>query len=166
MEETSKDPVNFAPLWDIVRKELLGKANDEWELISSTNPNISYFIQGGLHGATMKCYFLPRTIDEEGDAQVILKLSPNEFKIVQHYAETHPDSLIIPPLNFRLNLQDYEDQKFGLIYTTARISSQTGPDLFSRLGPWYPASLVAIWNLIIKAAKWHQSQNDNNREQT
>ncbi len=51
MEETSKDPVNFAPLWDIVRKELLGKANDEWELISSTNPNISYFIQGGLHGA-------------------------------------------------------------------------------------------------------------------
>jgi uncharacterized protein (TIGR02452 family) len=84
---------SIEPLWEIVAKEVVGKANDEWRLVRSTNPQVTHFLQMGMHGTNMKCLFIPKKGDEEGTGQVILNVGPNDLKILLEYAEAHPESL-------------------------------------------------------------------------
>ncbi len=154
------------PLWEIVAKEVVGKANDEWRLVRSTNPQVTHFLQMGLHGTNMKCLFIPKKGDEEGTGQVILNVGPNDLKILLEYAEAHPESLRVQPLDFPLNLEGNGDkageptrwENGGAIYAHAHLVSPAGPELYARLGPWYAAALEGIWNFLGKAAEWNRNR--------
>jgi uncharacterized protein (TIGR02452 family) len=154
------------PLWEIVAKEVVGKANDEWRLVRSTNPQVTHFLQMGMHGTNMKCLFIPKKGDEEGTGQVILNVGPNDLKGLLEYAAAHPEAMRVPPLNFPLNLEGNGDkageptrwENGGAIYAHAHLVSPAGPELYARLGPWYAAALEGIWDLIGKAARWHQER--------
>ena len=155
------------PLWEIVAKEVVGKANDEWRLVRSTNPQVTHFLQMGLHGTNMKCLFIPKKGDEAGTGQVILNVGANDLKGLLEYAAAHPEAMRVPPLNFPLNLEGNGDkageptrwENGGAVYAHAHLISPAGPELYARIGPWYAASLEGIWGLIGKAARWHQERS-------
>jgi len=154
------------PLWEIVAKEVVGKANDEWRLVRSTNPQVTHFLQMGLHGTNMKCLFIPKKGDEAGTGQVILNVGANDLKGLLEYAAAHPEAMRVPPLNFPLNLEGNGDkageptrwENGGAVFAHAHLVSPAGPELYGRLGPWYAAALEGIWDLIGKAACWHQER--------
>lgn len=154
------------PLWEIVAKEVVGKANDEWRLVRSTNPQVTHFLQMGMHSTNMKCLFIPKKGEEEGTGQVILNVGPNDLKGLLEYAAAHPEAMRVPPLNFPLNLEGNGDkagepthwENGGAIYAHAHLVSPAGPELYTRIGPWYAAALEGIWDLIGKAARWHQER--------
>jgi uncharacterized protein (TIGR02452 family) len=158
--------VDINPLWEIVAKEVVGKANDEWRLVRSTNPQVTHFLQMGLHGTNMKCLFIPKKGEEAGTGQVILNVGPNDLKGLLEYAASHPDAMRVPPLNFPLNLEGNGDkageptrwENGGAVFAHAHLVSPAGPELYGRLGPWYAAALEGIWELIGKAARWHQER--------
>ena len=154
------------PLWEIVAKEVVGKANDEWRLVRSTNPQVTHFLQMGLHGTNMKCLFIPKKGDEAGTGQVILNVGANDLKGLLEYAAAHPEAMRVPPLNFPLNLEGNGDkageptrwENGGAVFAHAHLVSPAGPELYGRIGPWYAAALEGIWDLIGKAARWHQER--------
>jgi uncharacterized protein (TIGR02452 family) len=160
------EEVDIEPLWEIVGKEVVGKANDEWRLVRSTNPQVTHFLQMGMHGTNMKCLFIPKQGDKEGTGQVILNVGANDLKVLLEYAEAHPESLRVPPMNFPLNLEGNGDkageptrwENGGAIYAHAHLVSPAGPELYARIGPWYPAALEGIWDFIGKAAHWNQER--------
>jgi uncharacterized protein (TIGR02452 family) len=160
------EAVDLNPLWEIVAKEVVGKANDEWRLVRSTNPQVTHFLQMGMHGTNMKCLFIPKKGDVEGTGQVILNVGANDLKGLLEYAAAHPEAMRVPPLNFPLNLEGNGDkageptrwENGGAIYAHAHLVSPAGPELYARLGPWYAAALEGIWDLIGKAARWHQER--------
>jgi len=160
------EEVDIEPLWEIVGKEVVGKANDEWRLVRSTNPQVTHFLQMGMHGTNMKCLFIPKQGDKEGTGQVILNVGANDLKVLLEYAEAHPDSLRVPPMNFPLNLEGNGDkageptrwENGGAIYAHAHLVSPAGPELYARIGPWYPAALEGIWDFIGKAARWNHDR--------
>jgi len=157
---------SIEPLWEIVAKEVVGKANDEWRLVRSTNPQVTHFLQMGLHGTNMKCLFIPKKGDEAGTGQVILNVGANDLKGLLEYAAAHPEAMRVPPLNFPLNLEGNGDkageptrwENGGAVYAHAHLVSPAGPELYTRIGPWYAAALEGIWELIGKAARWHQER--------
>ena len=159
------EPVDLEPLWEIVAKEVVGKANDEWRLVRSTNPQVTHFLQMGMHGTNMKCLFIPRTPEKEGIGQVILNVGPNDLKILLEYAKAHPEALRVPPLNFPLNLEGNGDkageptrwENGGAIFAHAHLVTPAGPELYARIGPWYAAALEGIWEFLGKAAEWNRS---------
>jgi hypothetical protein len=69
-------------------------------------------------------------------------------------------------MNFPLNLEGNGDkageptkwENGGAIYAHAHLVSPAGPELYARIGPWYPAALEGIWNFLGKAARWHQAK--------
>jgi len=156
---------DFEQLWKIVAQEVIGKANDEWRLSSSTNPQVAYFLQMGMHGTNMKCLFIPRNAEKEGTGQVILNVGPEDLRILLQFAEAHPEAMQAQPLGFPLNLEGNGDkvgepprwENGGAVYAHANLVTPPGPDLYARLGPWYAIAMEAIWNLIGKAAHWHQA---------
>jgi uncharacterized protein (TIGR02452 family) len=160
------EEVDIEPLWEIVGKEVVGKANDEWRLVRSTNPQVTHFLQMGMHGTNMKCLFIPKQADKEGTGQVILNVGANDLKVLLEYAEAHPESLSVPPLNFPLNLEGNGEkageptrwENGGAIYAHAHLVSPAGPELYARIGPWYPAALEGIWDFIGKAARWNHER--------
>jgi len=160
------EEVDIEPLWEIVGKEVVGKANDEWRLVRSTNPQVTHFLQMGMHGTNMKCLFIPKKGDKEGTGQVILNVGANDLKVLLEYAEAHPESLRVPPMNFPLNLEGNGDkageptrwENGGAIYAHAHLVSSAGPELYARIGPWYPAALEGIWDFIGKAARWNHER--------
>jgi uncharacterized protein (TIGR02452 family) len=160
------EEVDIEPLWEIVGKEVVGKANDEWRLVRSTNPQVTHFLQMGMHGTNMKCLFIPKQGDKEGTGQVILNVGANDLKVLLEYAEAHPESLRVPPMNFPLNLEGNGDkageptrwENGGAIYAHAHLVSPAGPELYGRIGPWYPAALEGIWDFIGKAARWNHER--------
>ena len=159
---------SIEPLWEIVAKEVVGKANDEWRLVRSTNPQVTHFLQMGLHGTNMKCLFIPKKGDEEGTGQVILNVGANDLKGLLEYAAAHPEALRVQPMNFPLSLEGNGDkageptrwENGGAVYAHAHLVSPAGPELYARIGPWYAAALEGIWDLIGKAARWHQAKNE------
>ncbi len=160
------EEVDIEPLWEIVGKEVVGKANDEWRLVRSTNPQVTHFLQMGMHGTNMKCLFIPKQGDKEGTGQVILNVGANDLKVLLEFAEAHPESLRVPPMNFPLNLEGNGDkageptrwENGGAIYAHAHLVSPAGPELYARIGPWYPAALEGIWDFIGKAARWNHER--------
>ena len=160
------EEVDIGPLWEIVGKEVVGKANDEWRLVRSTNPQVTHFLQMGMHGTNIKCLFIPKQGDKEGTGQVILNVGANDLKVLLEYAEAHPESLRVPPMNFPLNLEGNGDkageptkwENGGAIYAHAHLVSPAGPELYARIGPWYPAALEGIWDFIGKAARWNHER--------
>jgi uncharacterized protein (TIGR02452 family) len=160
------EEVDIEPLWEIVAKEVVGKANDEWRLVRSTNPQVTHFLQMGMHGTNMKCLFIPKKGEEAGTGQVILNVGPNDLKGLLEYAAAHPEAMRVPPLNFPLNLEGNGDkageptrwENGGAVYAHAHLVSPAGPELYGRIGPWYAAALEGIWDLIGKAARWHQER--------
>jgi uncharacterized protein (TIGR02452 family) len=160
------EEVDIEPLWEIVGKEVVGKANDEWRLVRSTNPQVTHFLQMGMHGTNMKCLFIPKQGDKEGTGQVILNVGTNDLKVLLEYAEAHPESLRVPPMNFPLNLEGNGDkageptrwENGGAIFAHAHLVSPAGPELYARIGPWYPAALEGIWDFIGKAARWNHER--------
>jgi len=162
-QETEPD---IEPLWEIVGKEVVGKANDEWRLARSTNPQVAHFLQMGMHGTNMKCLFIPKQGDKEGTGQVILNVGANDLKVLLEYAEAHPESLRVPPMNFPLNLEGNGDkageptrwENGGAVYAHAHLVTPAGPELYARIGPWYPAALEGIWDFIGKAARWNHDR--------
>jgi uncharacterized protein (TIGR02452 family) len=163
---TDSEEVDIEPLWEIVAKEVVGKANDEWRLVRSTNPQITHFLQMGMHGTNMKCLFIPKKGDQEGTGQVILNVGPSDLKTLLEYAEAHPESLRVPPMNFPLNLEGNGDkagettkwEKGGAVFAHAHLVTPAGPELYGRIGPWYAAALEGIWDFVGKAARWHQAK--------
>jgi uncharacterized protein (TIGR02452 family) len=164
--QKAEEEVDIEPLWEIVGKEVVGKANDEWRLVRSTNPQVTHFLQMGLHGTNMKCLFIPKKGDEEGTGQVILNVGPNDLKILLEFAAAHPEAMRVPPLNFPLNLEGNGDkageptrwENGGAIYAHAHLVSPAGPELYARIGPWYAAALEGIWNFLGQAAEWNRSR--------
>jgi uncharacterized protein (TIGR02452 family) len=164
--EKPDEAVDLNSLWEIVAKEVVGKANDEWRLVRSTNPQVTHFLQMGMHGTNMKCLFIPKKGDVEGTGQVILNVGPNDLKGLLEYAAAHPESMRVPPLNFPLNLEGNGDkageptrwENGGAVFAHAHLVSPAGPELYGRIGPWYAAALEGIWDLIGKAARWHQER--------
>jgi hypothetical protein len=164
--EQTDEEVDINPLWEIVAKEVVGKANDEWRLVRSTNPQVTHFLQMGMHGTNMKCLFIPKKGEEAGTGQVILNVGPNDLKGLLEYAAAHPEAMRVPPLNFPLNLEGNGDkageptrwENGGAVFAHAHLVSPAGPELYGRLGPWYAAALEGIWDLIGKAARWHQER--------
>ena len=160
------EEVDIEPLWEIVGKEVVGKANDEWRLVRSTNPQVTHFLQMGMHGTNMKCLFIPKQGEKEGTGQVILNVGANDLKVLLEYAEAHPESLRVPPMNFPLNLEGNGDkageptkwENGGAVFAHAHLISPAGPELYARIGPWYPAALEGIWDFIGKAARWNQER--------
>jgi uncharacterized protein (TIGR02452 family) len=160
------EEVDIEPLWEIVGKEVVGKANDEWRLVRSTNPQVTHFLQMGMHGTNMKCLFIPKQGDKEGTGQVILNVGANDLKVLLEYAEAHPESLRVPPMNFPLNLEGNGEkageptkwENGGAVYAHAHLVSPAGPELYARIGPWYPAALEGIWDFIGKAARWNHER--------
>jgi len=160
------EEVDIEPLWEIVGKEVVGKANDEWRLVRSTNPQVAHFLQMGMHGTNMKCLFIPKQGDQEGTGQVILNVGADDLKVLLQYAEAHPESLRVPPMNFPLNLEGNGDkageptrwENGGAIYAHAHLVTPAGPELYARIGPWYPAALEGIWNFLGQAARWRQAK--------
>jgi uncharacterized protein (TIGR02452 family) len=157
---------SIEPLWEIVAQEVVGKANDEWRLVRSTNPQVTHFLQMGMHGTNMKCLFIPKKGEEAGTGQVILNVGPNDLKGLLEYAAANPEAMRVPPLNFPLNLEGNGEkageptrwENGGAVYAHAHLVSPAGPELYGRLGPWYAAALEGIWDLIGKAARWHQER--------
>ena len=155
------------PLWEIVAKEVVGKANDEWRLVRSTNPQVTHFLQMGMHGTNMKCLFIPKNGDEEGTGQVILNVGPSDLKILLEFAAAHPEALRVQPMNFPLNLEGNGDkageptrwENGGAIYAHAHLVSPAGPELYARIGPWYAAALEGIWNFLGQAAEWNRDRS-------
>ena len=88
--QKAEEEVDIEPLWEIVGKEVVGKANDEWRLVRSTNPQVTHFLQMGLHGTNMKCLFIPKKGEEEGTGQVILNVGPNDLKGLLEYPRPIP----------------------------------------------------------------------------
>jgi uncharacterized protein (TIGR02452 family) len=160
------EEVDIEPLWEIIGKEVVGKANDEWRLVRSTNPQVTHFLQMGMHGTNMKCLFIPKKGDKEGTGQVILNVGANDLKVLLEYAEAHPESLHVPPMNFPLNLEGNGEkageptkwENGGAIYAHAHLVSPAGPELYARIGPWYPAALEGIWDFLGKAARWNHER--------
>ena len=165
---TDSEEVDIEPLWEIVAKEVVGKANDEWRLVRSTNPQVTHFLQMGMHGTNMKCLFIPKKGDQEGTGQVILNVGPSDLKTLLEYAEAHPESLRVPPMNFPLNLEGNGDkagettkwENGGAVFAHAHLVSPAGPELYGRIGPWYAAALEGIWEFVGKAASWHQAKKE------
>ncbi len=165
---TDSEEVDIEPLWEIVAKEVVGKANDEWRLVRSTNPQVTHFLQMGVHGTNMKCLFIPKKGDQEGTGQVILNVGPSDLKGLLEYAEAHPESLRVHPLNFPINLEGNGDkageptkwENGGAVFAHAHLVSPAGPELYGRIGPWYAAALEGIWEFVGKAARWHQAKNE------
>ena len=116
----------------------------------------------GMHGTNMKRLFIPKKGEEAGTGQVILNVGANDLKVLLEYAEAHPESLRVPPMNFPLNLEGNGDkageptrwENGGAIYAHAHLVSPAGPELYARIGPWYPAALEGIWDFLGKAARW------------
>jgi len=164
--QKADEPVDLNPLWEIVAKEVVGKANDEWRLVRSTNPQVTHFLQMGMHGTNMKCLFIPKKGDVEGTGQVILNVGANDLKGLLEYAAAHPEAMRVPPLNFPLNLEGNGDkageptrwENGGAVFAHAHLVSPAGPELYGSIGPWYAAALEGIWDLIGKAARWHQER--------
>ncbi|NBN95760.1 MAG: TIGR02452 family protein, partial [Verrucomicrobia bacterium] len=162
----NSEEVDINPLWEIVAKEVVGKANDEWRLVRSTNPQVTHFLQMGMHGTNMKCLFIPKKGDQEGTGQVILNVGPSDLKTLLEYAEAHPESLRVPPMNFPLNLEGNGDkageptrwENGGAVYAHAHLITPAGPELYGRIGPWYAAALEGIWDFIGKAARWNHGR--------
>ena len=161
-----EEKVDIEPLWEIVAQEVVGKANDEWRLVRSTNPQSAHFLQMGMHGANMRCLFIPRTAEKDGTGQVILNVGPEDLRVLLQFAEAHPEAMRVPPLNFPLNLEGNGDkageptlwENGGAVYAHANLVTPAGPELYARIGPWYAVSMEAIWNLIGKAARWNQNR--------
>ena len=161
------EEIDLEPLWEIVAKEVVGKANDEWRLVRSTNPQVTHFLQMGMHGTNMKCLFIPKKGDKEGTGQVILNVGPNDLKTLLQYAEAHPESLRVQPMNFPINLEGNGDkageptrwENGGAVYAHAHLITPAGPELYGRLGPWYAAALEGIWDFIGKAARWNHERS-------
>jgi uncharacterized protein (TIGR02452 family) len=160
------EEVAIDPLWDIVAQSVVGKGNDEWRLVRSTNPQVTHFLQMGMHGANMKCLFIPKKGDKEGTGQVILNVGPNDLKILLEYAEAHPESRHIPANKLQINLEGNADtpgeptrwENGGAVFAHAHLVSPAGPELYGRLGPWYAHALEGIWDFIGKAARWNQDR--------
>ena len=97
---------------------------------------------------------------------VVDSIISNDLKVLLEYAEAHPESLRVPPMNFPLNLEGNGEkageptkwENGGAIYAHAHLVSPAGPELYARIGPWYPAALEGIWDFIGKAARWHQAK--------
>jgi uncharacterized protein (TIGR02452 family) len=163
---TDREEVDIEPLWEIVAKEVVGKANDEWRLVRSTNPQVTHFLQMGMHGTNMKCLFIPKKGDQEGSGQVILNVGPSDLKGLLEYAEAHPESLRVQPLNFPISFEGNGDkageptrwENGGAVFAHAHLVSPAGPELYVRIGPWYAAALEGIWEFVGKAARWHQAK--------
>ncbi|MGI9110369.1 MAG: TIGR02452 family protein [Opitutales bacterium] len=161
------EAVDIEPLWEIVAKEVVGKANDEWRLVRSTNPQVTHFLQMGMHGTNMKCLFIPKKGDEEGTGQVILDVRPEDLRILLGYAAAHPEALRVQPMNFPLNLEGNDDkaeqptswEKGGAVFAHAHLVTPAGPELYGRIGPWYAAALEGIWNFLGQAAEWNRHRS-------
>jgi hypothetical protein len=131
--------------------------------VRSTNPQVTHFLQMGLHGTNMKCLFIPKKGDEAGTGQVILNVGANDLKGLLEYAAAHPEAMRVPPLNFPLNLEGNGDkageptrwENGGAVYAHAHLVSPAGPELYGRIGPWYAAALEGIWDL-----EWKQNLAD------
>jgi hypothetical protein len=69
-------------------------------------------------------------------------------------------------MNFPLNLEGNGDkageptkwENGGAVYAHAHLVSHAGPELYARIGPWYPAALEGIWDLLGKAARWNHER--------
>jgi hypothetical protein len=51
-----------------------------------------------------------------------------------------------------------------MLFALVEIVSPPGPDLFSRIGPWYVDSLEAIWKCHSAAMEWHVELEKNRLE--
>jgi uncharacterized protein (TIGR02452 family) len=160
------EEVVIKPLWEIVGQLVVGRANDEWRLVHSTNPQVAHFLQMGMRGTNMKCLFIPKKGDKEGTGQVILNVGPNDLKTLLEYAEAHPESLRVPTTKVQINFDGNGDtsgepirwENGGAVYAHAHLVSPAGPELYGRLGPWYADALEGIWDFIGQAARWHQDR--------
>ena len=160
------EPVDIAPLWEIVSKEVIGKANDEWRLVNSTNPEVAHFLQMGMRASNMKCLFIPRTAEKQGTGQVILNVGANDLKVLLEYAAAHPEALRFQPRDYPLNLEGNGDkageptswENGGAVYAHAHLVSPASLELYARIGPWYVAALEGIWDFIGNAARWNNER--------
>jgi uncharacterized protein (TIGR02452 family) len=160
------EEVDIGPLWEIVGKKVVGRANDEWRLVHSTNPQVAHFLQMGMHGTNIKCLFIPKKGDKEGTGQVILNVGPNDLKGLLEYAAAQPESLRVAVTKVQINLEGNGDkageptrwENGGAVYAHAHLVSPAGPELYGRLGPWYADALEGIWDFVGQAARWYQDR--------
>lgn len=157
--------VDLDPLWAIVGQAVQGRVNDEWRLVRSTNPQVTHFLQMGMHGANMKCLFIPRTAEKPGIGQVVLNLGPGDLRLLLRYTKEHPEALLSQPLTHPLNLEGNDEdptrwEQGGALFAHANLVTPAGPELFARFGPWYVDALEGIWNFMAQASAWHHQQDN------
>ena len=157
--------VDLNPLWEIVEQAVHGRVNDEWRLVRSTNPQVTHFLQMGMHGTNMKCLFIPRTAEKPGIGQVVLNLGPGDMQALLRYTKAHPEALLSEPLTHPLNLESNDEdptrwEKGGALFAHGNLVTPAGPELFARFGPWYVDALEAIWNFLAKASAWNRQKNN------
>jgi uncharacterized protein (TIGR02452 family) len=157
--------IDLNPLWEIVSQAVEGRVNDEWRLVRSTNPQVTHFLQMGMHGTNMKCLFIPRTAEKPGIGQVILNLGPGDMQRLLRYTKEHPEALLSKPLTFPIHLESNDAdptrwEKGGVLFAHGNLVTPAGPELFARFGPWYVDALEGIWNFIAQASAWHHQQDN------
>lgn len=165
------DPADPSHLWSIVRASLKGRISDTWTLADSSNPQLRYFMQLGLHGSHMEAYFRPRDESGPGLAYVRLELGPSDLSAIASFTKEQPGALTPPGWKHTLLLVDEDNQVFdpakhdpvdwkrpGAVQAQGSVVSPAGPDLFGRLGPWYPEALEGIYRFIAQATDWYHSR--------
>lgn len=165
------DPTDPSHLWSIVRTSLKGRISDTWTLADSTNPHVRYFMQLGLHGAHMEAYFRPRDDSGPGLAYVRLEMGPSDLGAIATFSKEQPDALTPPGWTYPLLLIDEDKNVFdpsnddasdwnrpGAVQAQGRVVSPSGPELFERLGPWYPEALEGIYRFMAQATDWYHSR--------
>lgn len=168
---TPNDPTHTNQLWSIVRASLKGRISDTWTLADSTNPRIRYFMQLGLHGSHMEVYFRPRDDSGPGLAYVRLELGPSDLNAIASFAKEQPSALFPTGWPHPLLLVDEDGAVFdpakdepadwnrpGAVQAQGRVVSNAGPELFERLGPWYPEALEGIYRFVAQATDWYHSR--------
>lgn len=149
-----------------------------WILVGSTDPGMAMLMRTGPDQGSMSCHYSPRTESLEGQASVRLYLDSISLRRLRDFRSTNP-TIELPPTVAALQLIAAEDPGFdsgpyhvqgswegmGMLCSLATIVSPDGPELYSRLGPWYVDSLEAIWNHMGDAMRWSRAQETKQVEE-
>jgi uncharacterized protein len=172
------DNAGVANLWDVVSRSLHSRGGGMWILVGSTDPGMAMLMRTGPDQGSMSCHYSPRTESLEGQASVRLYLDSISLRRLRDFRSTNP-TIELPPTVAALQLIAAEDPGFdsgpyhvqgswegmGMLCSLATIVSPDGPELYSRLGPWYVDSLEAIWNHMGDAMRWSRAQETKRVEE-
>ena len=171
----TQDSSEASSLWDVVARLLEGRMDGSWTLSLTDSPDVALFTRE--KGGSISCHFSPSVGDIPGQGSARRYLGRQEMAILKEYFARNP-KIELPGEASGVYLTSTDEPSLaacseqipsgwdgnGMLFALAEVVSPPGPDLFSRIGPWYVDSLEAIWKCHSAAMERHVELEKNRLE--